>query len=148
MLCLALSPEDSMSTSAVTFRDHRINWIQSIPFFAFHLFAGVAVFFVPFHWSYVVWALALYLRADVGVTAGYHRYFSHRAFKTSRVFQFVLAFLGRDLRAEGRAVVGGAPPAPPPGVGPAGRTCTRRCRTASGGATSGWILCDKYDETR
>ena len=47
-----------MSTSAVTFRDHRIDSIQSIPFFAFHLFAGVAVFLVPFHWSYVVWALA------------------------------------------------------------------------------------------
>jgi stearoyl-CoA desaturase (delta-9 desaturase) len=28
-----------------------------------------------------------------GVTAGYHRYFSHRSFKTSRVFQFMLAFL-------------------------------------------------------
>src|SRR5262249_41037201 len=26
------------------------------------------------------------------VTAGYHRYFSHRSFKTSRWFQFVLAF--------------------------------------------------------
>jgi stearoyl-CoA desaturase (delta-9 desaturase) len=29
-----------------------------------------------------------------GVTAGYHRYFSHRAYKTSRAFQFVLACLG------------------------------------------------------
>ena len=29
-----------------------------------------------------------------GITAGYHRYFAHRAYKTSRVFQFVLAWLG------------------------------------------------------
>ncbi|MDP3921073.1 MAG: chalcone isomerase family protein [Candidatus Omnitrophota bacterium] len=29
-----------------------------------------------------------------GLTAGYHRYFSHRSFKTSRIFQFILAFLG------------------------------------------------------
>jgi stearoyl-CoA desaturase (delta-9 desaturase) len=29
-----------------------------------------------------------------GVTAGYHRYFSHRSFKTSRIFQAVLALLG------------------------------------------------------
>jgi stearoyl-CoA desaturase (Delta-9 desaturase) len=28
------------------------------------------------------------------LTAGFHRYFAHRAFKTSRWFQFVLAFLG------------------------------------------------------
>jgi stearoyl-CoA desaturase (delta-9 desaturase) len=29
-----------------------------------------------------------------GITAGYHRYFSHKAYKTSRVFQFVLAWIG------------------------------------------------------
>ena len=29
-----------------------------------------------------------------GITAGYHRYFSHRSFATSRGFQFVLAVLG------------------------------------------------------
>lgn len=29
-----------------------------------------------------------------GITAGYHRYFSHRTFKTSRVFQFILALVG------------------------------------------------------
>jgi stearoyl-CoA desaturase (delta-9 desaturase) len=34
-----------------------------------------------------------YLRGLM-VTVGYHRYFSHRSFKTSRAFQFVLAFLG------------------------------------------------------
>jgi stearoyl-CoA desaturase (delta-9 desaturase) len=28
------------------------------------------------------------------ITAGYHRYFSHRAFKTSRAFQLVLAVIG------------------------------------------------------
>jgi stearoyl-CoA desaturase (delta-9 desaturase) len=29
-----------------------------------------------------------------GITAGYHRYFSHRAFKTGRFFQFILALTG------------------------------------------------------
>jgi stearoyl-CoA desaturase (delta-9 desaturase) len=29
-----------------------------------------------------------------GITGGYHRYFSHRSYKTSRAFQFVLALLG------------------------------------------------------
>ena len=28
------------------------------------------------------------------ITGGYHRYFSHRTYKTSRAFQFVLALLG------------------------------------------------------
>lgn len=30
----------------------------------------------------------------LGITAGYHRYFSHRSYKTSRLFQFFLALLG------------------------------------------------------
>ncbi len=38
--------------------------------------------------------LGLFWLRLFGITGGYHRYFSHRAFKTSRAFQFVLALLG------------------------------------------------------
>lgn len=37
--------------------------------------------------------VALYGLRMFAIGAGYHRYFSHRTFRTSRVFQFVLAFL-------------------------------------------------------
>ncbi|MHB8974475.1 MAG: acyl-CoA desaturase [Pirellulaceae bacterium] len=36
----------------------------------------------------------VYFLQMVGITVGYHRYFSHRTFKTSRAFQFALACLG------------------------------------------------------
>lgn len=36
-----------------------------------------------------------------GITAGYHRYFSHRTYKTSRVFQFLLACLGCSAMQKG-----------------------------------------------
>ncbi len=36
-----------------------------------------------------------------GITAGYHRYFAHRSYKTSRVFQFVLAWLGCSALQKG-----------------------------------------------
>jgi stearoyl-CoA desaturase (delta-9 desaturase) len=42
-------------------------------------------------WGGVLLALASYFVRMVVVTAAYHRYFSHRAFKTSRVMQFLLA---------------------------------------------------------
>src|SRR4029078_5295809 len=35
------------------------------------------------------------------ITAGYHRYFSHRSFKTSRAFQLVLAILGTSAMQNG-----------------------------------------------
>jgi stearoyl-CoA desaturase (delta-9 desaturase) len=50
--------------------------------------------FVSCSWRIVGFACASYVLQTFGVTAGYHRYFSHHAFKTSRVFQFVLAWLG------------------------------------------------------
>lgn len=42
------------------------------------------------------WALfgTMYLLHVFALTAGYHRYFSHKSFKTSRAFQFILALLG------------------------------------------------------
>ncbi|MEI9889705.1 MAG: fatty acid desaturase [Caulobacteraceae bacterium] len=68
---------------------------SAIPFLLVHLSCFAAI------WSGVSWrALALcavlYGLRMFGVTAGYHRYFSHRAFATSRAFQFVLALLAQS----------------------------------------------------
>jgi stearoyl-CoA desaturase (delta-9 desaturase) len=43
----------------------------------------------------------LYVLRVLGVTVGYHRYFSHRAFRTSRGFQFVLALLAECTAQKG-----------------------------------------------
>ncbi len=43
----------------------------------------------------------VYLLQMFGITAGYHRYFSHRSYKTSRAFQFVLACLGCSASQKG-----------------------------------------------
>ena len=50
-----------------------------------------------------VWILAvvLYWVRMFGITGGYHRYFSHRTFKTGRVFQFLLAFLAMSTSQRG-----------------------------------------------
>ncbi|MBI4820008.1 MAG: fatty acid desaturase [Deltaproteobacteria bacterium] len=44
--------------------------------------------------EWLLYTLGMYLVGMFGITAGYHRYFSHRAYKTSRAFQFALALLG------------------------------------------------------
>ena len=56
--------------------------------------AVFTVFFVHLSWGVAALALGAYLVRMFAITAGYHRYFSHRAFKTSRAFQLVLAVLG------------------------------------------------------
>jgi len=44
---------------------------------------------------------ALYVVRMFGVTAGYHRYFSHRSYRTSRVMQFLLAALAQSTWQRG-----------------------------------------------
>jgi stearoyl-CoA desaturase (delta-9 desaturase) len=46
-------------------------------------------------------AVGLFYVRMFGITAGYHRYFSHRAYKTSRWFQFLLALLGTTATQKG-----------------------------------------------
>ena len=49
-----------------------------------------------------IWlGVALYVVRMFGVTAGFHRYFSHRSYKTSRVMQFLLAFLAQTTAQRG-----------------------------------------------
>jgi len=74
---------------------HEYDWIGSIPFISVHL-AALGVFFVSFSWWAVFLCAALIVLRTFGITAGYHRYFSHKAFKTSRPMQFALAFLGNS----------------------------------------------------
>ena len=78
----------------------RIGLISSLPFALFHL-AAFSVLFVQFKWSYVLACFLCYEVRMFFVTAGYHRYFSHRSFKTSRWFQFVIAFLAMSSSQKG-----------------------------------------------
>jgi len=63
--------------------------------------ACLGVFFVGWSWPALGVMLALYVLRMFGITAGYHRYFSHRAYKTSRFFQFGLALLGCSAAQQG-----------------------------------------------
>ena len=118
----------------------RIPHARSAPMYLIHAVALVGPFLVRFSWNYVWMAVALYVARMALLSGGYHRYFAHRAYKTSRVFQFVLAWLGCTRPAEGAAVVGGPPPAPPPVLRHARRTRTRRARTGFWWSHVGWIL--------
>ncbi len=73
----------------------------SIPFVAVQVAAIVGVAWLGFSWRGLALALGLYAARMFVVTAGYHRYFSHRSYKTSRAFQFVLALLAATAAQKG-----------------------------------------------
>ena len=49
---------------------------------------------VAFSWVDLTLLLILYVLSGLGITLGWHRYFTHRSFETSRVMEAVLAVLG------------------------------------------------------
>lgn len=73
--------------------EENVNLIDGTPLLFMHVMA-LGVFFVSFSWTAVAVCAGLYFLRVFALTGGYHRYFSHNSYKTSRVFQFVLAFLG------------------------------------------------------
>jgi stearoyl-CoA desaturase (delta-9 desaturase) len=56
---------------------------------------------VQFKWTYLLACILGYEIRMFFVTAGYHRYFSHRSFKTSRWFQFVIAWMAMSSSQKG-----------------------------------------------
>jgi stearoyl-CoA desaturase (Delta-9 desaturase) len=72
----------------------------TIPFLLAHLACGAAVW-TGVTREAVVLGVALYVLRMFGICAGYHRYFSHRAFKTGRTFQFLLAILAQSSAQRG-----------------------------------------------
>jgi stearoyl-CoA desaturase (Delta-9 desaturase) len=69
------------------------NWLRCVPFVLLHL-APLAAFLTGVDLRSLLLCAACYLVNVVGATVGYHRYFAHHSYKTSRAFQFVLACLG------------------------------------------------------
>ncbi|GAC1609923.1 MAG: hypothetical protein NVS4B10_25460 [Myxococcales bacterium] len=81
--------------------DETLDLGNSIPFFLVHLVAVAAPFVVGISWKLVGLAVLSYYVRMAATTIGYHRYFSHRTFKTSRVFQFLLAFVAQTSAQKG-----------------------------------------------
>lgn len=74
--------------------------LRCIPFVAIHL-GCLAVFFVGASAPAVLTAAGLYFLRVFALTGFYHRYFSHRSYKTSRFWQFIFAVIGMTAAQRG-----------------------------------------------
>lgn len=78
----------------------RIEIVRIIPFILLHI-ACLGAFFVGFSFVAIAIAVLMYLLRMFAITGFYHRYFSHKAFKTSRPVQFIFAFLAASAAQRG-----------------------------------------------
>src|ERR1700759_3609098 len=92
--------EVAPTSTAAEVKDTQIQWGKSLPFLGVHL-ACLAAFWTGVSWQALALCLGMYVIRMFGITGCYHRYFSHRSYKTSRWFQFVLAWIGCSAMQKG-----------------------------------------------
>lgn len=86
---------DTSADQAEFFADGKtkVDWLRVIPFIGIHLGCLLA-FSVGVSPLAIFICVFLYLLRMFAITGFYHRYFSHKSFKTSRVLQFIFAVIG------------------------------------------------------
>ena len=85
---------DTAAVDASDLREgDRVDWVRVVPFLGLHV-ACIGVFWSGVSWCALAVAAATYGVRMLAITGFYHRYFSHKAFKTSRALQFVFALIG------------------------------------------------------
>ena len=80
--------------------DRQMDRVRTIPFVILHL-SVFTVLIVGWSPIAVIIAILLYAMRMFAITGFYHRYFSHRSFRTSRAMQFLFAVLGASAVQRG-----------------------------------------------
>jgi stearoyl-CoA desaturase (Delta-9 desaturase) len=92
----ALDPQPQSMDHQDTAAEHDdIMYPSAIPFVLVHL-ACLAAIWTGITWTAFAICIILYWLRIFAIGAGYHRYFSHRAYATGRSFQFILAVLSQS----------------------------------------------------
>jgi stearoyl-CoA desaturase (delta-9 desaturase) len=90
-----------MSTEIASARaSRRVRPSAAAGFLLVHL-AALGILALGFSWTGVALCLSSYYLRMFAITAGFHRYFSHRTYSLGRVPQFFLAFLGQTAAQKG-----------------------------------------------
>lgn len=96
----AAEPFAPPGDAAITAQGGTPDWARIVPLLGLHG-ACLTVLWVGVSPTAVVVAVVSYLVRMFAITAFYHRYFAHRAFRTGRIVQFLFACLGAAATQRG-----------------------------------------------
>lgn len=94
------SSNNEAYSNDVTLLPNKIDWAGTLPFLFLNL-SCLLVIWVGFSWVAAITAIVLYFLRVFFIGAFYHRYFSHRTYKTNRFWQFIFAVLGLSAAQRG-----------------------------------------------
>ncbi len=80
-----------------------INFLAVTIPFAGLVAAIIMLWGVAFNWVYLALLIGMYVATAIGINVGYHRFFTHRSFKTPRFIEAILAVLG-SMAVEGPVI--------------------------------------------
>ncbi len=72
-----------------------VDWLRILPLILMHVMC-LGVLWVGWSWTAIWVAILLYVVRMFAITGFYHRYFSHKAFKMNRFWQFIFGILGNS----------------------------------------------------
>src|ERR1700694_1262990 len=102
---IAFGESGSLMSQAITGNAHPLNrekldYKVCVQFLLLHL-ACLAFIWTGVSTVAVVTCLSLYVVRMFAITAGFHRFFAHRTYKTGRIFAFLMAFAGTAAYQKG-----------------------------------------------
>ncbi len=95
-----LKPSEPSTSAAPIANPYKVRFHRLLPYIFLHVMALGAIF-TGFSWAALVAALIAFYVRMFAITGFYHRYFSHRAYRTSRFWQFVFALVGNSAAQRG-----------------------------------------------
>lgn len=72
----------------------RLNWLHVPLLFTTPLIALYGMATTPWMWQTVLWSVVYYFCTGLGITAGYHRLWAHRAYKATPLVSWLLMLCG------------------------------------------------------
>jgi len=94
---------DAWRPTAVGLKVRLINLAAVTIPFAGLVAAIILLWGVAFNWVYLALLGGMYVATAIGINVGYHRFFTHRSFKTPRFIEAILAVLG-SMAVEGPVI--------------------------------------------
>ena len=94
---------DAWRPTAVGLKVRLINLAAVTIPFAGLVAAIILLWGVAFNWVYLALLGGMYAATAIGINVGYHRFFTHRSFKTPRFIEAILAVLG-SMAVEGPVI--------------------------------------------
>jgi stearoyl-CoA desaturase (delta-9 desaturase) len=97
---MAAAPRATRGTSAGESFYSRLPLLPTVVYWGLHALCLAVFFTAPSGANLALLAATFWIRM-FAITGGYHRYFSHKTYKTSRAFQLLLALLGTTTVQKG-----------------------------------------------